>query len=47
MIIDYQRLLSAIYVVNYNGAYQIAYKKNALSVIENVVYAHDAEKKWI
>ena len=22
-------------------------QKNALSIIENVVYAHDAEKKWI
>lgn len=45
--IDYQRLLSAITVVEYEGYYQVAYKKNALSVIENVVYAHDAEKKWI
>lgn len=27
--------------------YIIAYKKDALSVIENVVFAHDAEKKWI
>lgn len=45
--IDYQRLLNAITVVEDEGTYQIAYKKNALSVIENVVYAHDAEKKWI
>lgn len=27
--------------------YEIAYQKNAISVIENVVYAHDAERKWI
>lgn len=27
--------------------YELAYQKNAISVIENVVYAHDAERKWI
>lgn len=27
--------------------YKIAYYKDAISVIENVVYAHDAERKWI
>lgn len=25
----------------------MAYNKSALSVIENVIYAHDSEKKWI
>lgn len=25
----------------------LGYKKHAISIIENVVYAHDAEKKWI
>lgn len=25
----------------------LGYKKQAISIIENVVYAHDAEKKWI
>lgn len=29
------------------AGYQIAYYKDAISVIENVVYAHDAERKWI
>lgn len=27
--------------------FELAYHKNAISVIENVVYAHDAERKWI
>ena len=45
--IDYQRLLKALTIVEYKEKYQIAYKKDAVSIIENVVYAHDAEKKWI
>lgn len=49
--IDYIRLLSSITISdvsdNHTGNYQIAYYKNALSVIENVVYARDSEKKWI
>lgn len=47
--IDFERLLSSL-TVSYNknaGKYEIAYYKNAVSVIENVVYAHDAERKWI
>lgn len=45
--IDYNRLLNAVTVVDTDNGYQVAYKKDALSIIENVVYAHDAEKKWI
>lgn len=47
--IDYVRLLNALTIVqdNADGKYKIAYKKDAISIIENVVYAHDAEKKWI
>lgn len=45
--IDYIRLLKALTIVNYEGHYRIAYRKDALSIIENAVYAHDAEKKWI
>lgn len=55
--LDYERLLNALTIVNEEeieeskknseGSYIIAYKKDALSVIENVVFAHDAEKKWI
>lgn len=47
--IDYQRLLTSITVIveDDNESIQLAYRKNAISVIENVVYAHDAEKKWI
>lgn len=46
--IDYKRLLSSIRLVKDEGQnYKLVYKKGAISVIENVVYAHDAERKWI
>ena len=44
--IDYMRLLNSLTIVKANEC-KVAFKKNAISVIENVVYAHDAEKKWI
>ncbi len=45
--IDYVRLLQSIRLREINKEYQIVYTKDAISVIENVVYAHDAERKWI
>lgn len=46
--IDYNRLLTNIRIKqDESGQYGIVYKKGAISVIENVVYAHDAERKWI
>lgn len=50
--IDYERLLTSITVVISDDAsdytcFEIAYRKGAISVIENVVYAHDSERKWI
>lgn len=50
--IDYHRLLESVILVKVQDttAYspiQLAFHKSALSVIENVIYAHDAEKKWI
>ena len=45
--IDYKRLLGALTIVKNDNTYELAYYKNAISVIENVVYAHDAERKWI
>lgn len=50
--IDYDRLLNSVYIVKVQDSadhtpIQLAYKKSALSVIENVIYAHDSEKKWI
>lgn len=45
--IDYERLLGALTVIKNDDRYELAYYKNAVSVIENVVYAHDAERKWI
>jgi hypothetical protein len=45
--IDYIRLLQALTISGKNSDIQIAYYKDAVSVIENVVYAHDAERKWI
>lgn len=46
--IDYSRLLGSIrFRENSQGLYHVCYYKSAVSVIENVVYAHDAERKWI
>lgn len=46
--IDYIRLLKSICVVaDKQQLYRICYNKAAVSVLENVVYAHDAERKWI
>lgn len=45
--IDYNRLLNAITIREYMDKPCLAYRKDAVSIIENVVYAHDAEKKWI
>lgn len=50
--IDTERLLASICLVNTKigsgkDNYHLGYYKNALSVIENVVVAHDLEKKWI
>lgn len=49
--IDTERLLASVCLVNKSttgkGSYHLGYYKNALSVVENVVIAHDSEKKWI
>ena len=45
--IDYERLLTALTIIEENGKYKLAYYKGAISVIEDVVYAHDSERKWI
>ena len=53
--IDYQRLLTSLIIIEEKETvedvertkYSLGYKKHALSIIENVVFAHDAERKWI
>lgn len=45
--IDYIRLLNALTIKECGGKFQLVYQKDAISVIENVLYAHDAERKWI
>ena len=46
--IDYRRLLGSIRLKqDARKHFSIAYDKNAVSVFENVVYAHDSERKWI
>jgi len=46
--IDYERLLNGLVIVP-NGEYNftLGFNKSAISVIENVVYAHDNERKWV
>jgi len=46
--IDYERLLSHItFTTDTEHPYEPAYYKGAVSVIENFIYAHDSERKWI
>lgn len=45
--IDYKRLLSNVEIKKYNGKLELVFNKKALSILENVIYAHDAERKWI
>lgn len=45
--IDYERLLSSISVKEKKGELIFCFKKPALSVLENAIIAHDAEKKWL
>ena len=46
--IDYERLLTSLTVIpDGETGCALAYYKGAVSVIENVVYAHDSERKWI
>lgn len=45
--IDYIRLLRSIKVIFVDDQCKLVFTKAAISVIENVVFAHDAERKWI
>lgn len=46
--IDYNRLIDSIMIYqDADGHLNLAYNKSALSIIENVIYAHDSEKKWV
>lgn len=45
--IDYERLFCGIEVKEIDGKYELVFNKSTLSVLENVVYAHDSERKWI
>lgn len=45
--IDYKRLLENLDIKIENNKKYLVFDKGALSVLENVIYAHDSEKKWI
>lgn len=45
--IDYTRLLQSVEIICVGGKCKLVFSKAAISVIENVVFAHDAERKWI
>lgn len=45
--IDYVRLLNHMAVKVDGNVYKLVYKKGAISILENVVIARDAERKWI
>ena len=43
--IDYKRLLGGVFVND--GEYPVGYEKSSLSVLENVLIAHDMERRWV
>lgn len=43
--IDYKRLLGGIFIND--GEHPIGYEKSSLSVLENVLTAHDMERRWV
>lgn len=43
--IDYKRLLSGVFINN--GDSPVGYERSSLSVLENVLMAHDMERRWI
>jgi len=45
--VDYQRLLGGVRIRFGGGKCVLTFTKSAVSVLENVIYAHDAEKKWV
>ncbi len=45
--IDYERLLKSINIIVEDDKCKLVFSKSAVSIIENVVFAHDAERKWI
>lgn len=47
VLLDYRRLLGGLRIVRMNEICQVVYNKQAVGILENVVFAHDAEKKWI
>ncbi len=49
VVIDYDRLLKSVKIIEDedNDKCKLVFSKAAVSIIENVVFAHDAERKWI
>lgn len=45
--IDLDRLLAGYTLCKMNEEYRAGYKRRALSVIENVIFANDLERRWI
>ena len=45
--IDYQRLLGGVRIRMIKGKCEVVFTKRSVSVLENVVFAHDAERKWV
>lgn len=43
--IDYKRLLGGVFIND--GEHPIGYEKSSLSVLENVLTAHDMERRWV
>ena len=45
--VDYQRLLGGVRIRRVNDKCVLVFTKRSVSVLENVIYAYDSEKKWV
>lgn len=45
--VDYQRLVNCVTIEPVGTKCEVVFGKNAVSVLENVVYGRDAERKWL
>ena len=45
--IDYKRFLKSFVVYEEKNVFNYAITKSGISVLENIIYAHDYERKWI
>ena len=45
--LDYKRVLKSLMFIKKDNCLEIAFYKDAISVLENIIYATDFERKWV